>query len=65
MKINLIKYNSLNPKLALKESESDNATAPRKPDHMRMVASFQSKPQPKYRRKGYKTPTTMNRETCT
>jgi hypothetical protein len=36
----------LNPKnlLALTDNESDNATAPRRPDHMRMVASFQSKP---------------------
>ena len=30
--------------LALTDKESDNATAPRKPDHMRIIASFQSKP---------------------
>lgn len=30
--------------LALTDSESDNATAPRKPAHPRIVASFQSIP---------------------
>ena len=52
-------------KLALTDRESDNATAPRSPDHIRMAASFKSKPYPKYRKNGYNAPTTMQRDICT
>lgn len=31
-------------KLALTDSDSDNATAPRRPDQTKIIASFQSKP---------------------
>lgn len=49
--------------LALTDRESDSATAPRNPDQTRIVASFQSKPYPKYLRKGNNAPTTMHRDT--